>query len=270
MTAADGRLTGVEALIRWTHPVQGPVPPNTLIPLAEESGLINDIGRWVLQQACEQARRWRRRGIELSMAVNVSAHQLMSSAFTDTVATVLRSTDINPANLTLEITESVLVRDSDRALMVLADLKQLGVMLALDDFGTGFSSLSHLRQFPIDTVKIDRSFVADLGLDSATDIIIGAVIRLAHDLDMAVVAEGVETARQQQEIAALGCDSSQGFYFAMPMSADEIDTLLTGAPDHRPHLPVAGPTSALKPSSAQPAVTSQDRRSANYDRTGWV
>jgi EAL domain-containing protein (putative c-di-GMP-specific phosphodiesterase class I) len=233
----DGQVTGVEALLRWTHPVHGPIPPDVFIPLAEQSGLINDIGRWVLHQACGQARRWDRSGRDLSMSVNVSVHQLMSPAFADTIATVLRSTDINPSRLTLEITESVFVRHRARALAILGDLKQLGVMLALDDFGTGYSSLSYLRDFPIDTVKIDRTFIADLGLDSASDIIIGAIVTLAHELHLAVVAEGIETAHQYQGVAALGCDHCQGFYFAVPMSAADLDTMLGSSTDQRLLLP---------------------------------
>ncbi len=238
----DGRITGHEALLRWTHPTRGPIPPNTLIPLAEQSGLIIEIGRWVLQRAWSDARRWQRRfGNSLTMSVNVSAYQLMSAAFADTVATVLRTTDIDPALLTLEITESVFVRDSARALMVLGDLKDLGVNIALDDFGTGYSSLGYLRRFPVDIVKIDRTFIADLGSESANDIIVGAVIRLAHDLKMTVVAEGIETKRQHRDIAALGCDSCQGFYFARPMPAALVEAGLSGrGKGNRPRLPTGG------------------------------
>lgn len=150
----------------------------------------------------------------------------MSSGFADTVAAVLRSSRIAPPSLTLEITETVLVRDSERSLLVLNELKEQGVLLALDDFGTGYSSLSYLRQFPIDVVKVDRTFVADLGKDSATDIIVSAVIKLVHDLGMTSVAEGVETSDQHQHITALGCDSCQGYYFGKPMPAEDIDKLL--------------------------------------------
>jgi len=237
VATADGRVTGVEALLRWTHPLHGLVAPNVFIPLAEQSGLINDIGRWVLQQACEQARNWHSRGHDLSMSVNVSVHQLMSLAFADTVATVLGSTDLDPAQLTLEITESVFVWDGERALVILPDLKQLGVRLALDDFGTGYSSLSYLRHFPIDTVKIDRTFIANLGSDSASAIIVGAVIKLAHDLHLAVVAEGIETTHQHQNVATLGCDHCQGFYFATPLAAADIDNMLNRSPERQVLLP---------------------------------
>lgn len=233
----DGRVTGVEALLRWSHPVHGPVGPDVFIPLAEQCGLINDIGRWVLQQACEQVRSWHLRGLELTVSVNVSVHQLMSPAFADTVATVVHSTGISPAQLTLEITESVFVRDRERALVILTDLKELGVMLALDDFGTGYSSLSYLRHFPIDTVKIDRTFIADLGLDSTTDIIVGAVVKLAHDLHLSVVAEGIETTHQHRGVAGLGCDHCQGYFFATPMAAADIEAMLFGSPGGQVLLP---------------------------------
>jgi EAL domain-containing protein (putative c-di-GMP-specific phosphodiesterase class I) len=163
---------------------------------------------------------------DLAVAVNVSAHQLMSSGFTAAVAGVLNTADIDPALLTLEITESVFIQDSDRALLVLGDLKALGVKLALDDFGTGYSSLNYLRRFPVDIIKIDRAFVAGLGRDRASNAIVGAVVNLAHALGMTVVAEGVETVEQHHEVAALGCDSCQGNYFALPLSAGAVHHLL--------------------------------------------
>ncbi len=227
VAAADGRLTGVEALLRWTHPGRGAIPPAVLVPLAERSGEIIDIGKWVLEQAWSDRRRWQRDNADdLSVAVNVSAHQLMSAGFADTVAAVLDSASTRPGLLTLEVTESVFVRDGERALFVLNDLKDIGVKLALDDFGTGYSSLGYLRRFPVDTVKVDREFVAHLGEDPASHTIVTAVIALAHGLGMTVVSEGVETAAQHQELTALGCDSCQGFYFAAPMTASSLDTLI--------------------------------------------
>jgi diguanylate cyclase (GGDEF)-like protein len=227
VAAEDGRLTGVEALLRWEHPGRGPISPAVLVPLAERSGQIVDIGKWVLEQAWSDRHRWQNdNGGDLSVSVNVSAHQLMSAGFADTVAAILDSASTRPGLLTLEVTESVFVRDGERALFVLNDLKDIGVKLALDDFGTGYSSLGYLRRFPVDTVKIDREFVAHLGEDRASHTIVTAVIALAHGLGMTVVSEGVETAAQHRELMALGCDSCQGFYFARPMPASRLDTLI--------------------------------------------
>jgi diguanylate cyclase (GGDEF)-like protein len=227
VAAADGRLTGVEALLRWSHPGRGLVPPAVLIPLAERSGHIIDIGRWVLEQAWSDRDRWQSANADdLSVSVNVSAHQLMSAGFADTVAAVLDSSSTRPGLLTLEVTESVFVRDGERALFVLNDLKDIGVKLSLDDFGTGYSSLGYLRRFPVDTVKVDREFVAHLAEDPASHTIVTAVIALAHGLGMTVISEGVETAAQHRELTALGCDSCQGFYFAPPMTASNLETVI--------------------------------------------
>ena len=234
VTAADGQLTAVEALLRWTHPSHGRVEPMVLIPLAEQSGEIIDIGRWVLQQAWADLRDWKSGpSADLAVSVNVSAHQLMSAGFADTVAAVLEHASTDPGRLTLEVTESVFVRDGERALFVLNDLKDMGVMLALDDFGTGYSSLGYLRRFPVDTVKIDREFVANLGDDPASHTIVTAVIHLAHGLGMKVVSEGVETPEQHRELADLGCDFCQGYYFARPMTASNLDTLIEDQSDGR-------------------------------------
>jgi diguanylate cyclase (GGDEF)-like protein len=224
----SGRIAGVEALLRWDHPSHGLVSPTVLVPIAERSGLITEIGRWVLERACSDRHGWqdRHQTDDLAMSVNVSAHQLMSPNYAPTVATVLSGTDTNPKLVTLEVTESVFVQDSERALVVLGELKQLGVKLALDDFGTGYSSLNYLKRFPIDIVKIDQTFVADMGRDEASHAIVSAVVELAHKLGMTVVAEGVETAEQHHLLASLGCDSCQGYYFARPVSADDLDALV--------------------------------------------
>jgi diguanylate cyclase (GGDEF)-like protein len=227
VAAADGRVTGVEALLRWKHPARGLISPAVLVPLAERSGQIIDIGKWVLEQAWVDRHRWQSdTADDLSVSVNVSAHQLMSAGFADTVAAVLDSASTRPGLLTLEVTESVFVRDGERALFVLNDLKDIGVKLALDDFGTGYSSLGYLRRFPVDTVKVDREFVAHLAEDPASHTIVTAVIALAHGLGMTVISEGVETAAQHRELTALGCDSCQGFYFARPMTASSLGTLI--------------------------------------------
>jgi diguanylate cyclase (GGDEF)-like protein len=236
--AADGQLTAVEALLRWEHPGRGLVEPTVVIPLAEQSGLILEIGRWVLEQALSDLQHWQRHhSDELGMSVNMSAYQLMAAGFVDTIETVLGSTSVDPALVTLEVTESVFVRDGQRALFVLNDLKDLGVKLALDDFGTGYSSLGYLMRFPVDTIKIDRIFVAEVEQDPASHTIVAAFIALAHDLGMAVVSEGVETPEQHHELTHLGCDWCQGFYFARPMSASSLDTLIQRAPHGITRLP---------------------------------
>jgi diguanylate cyclase (GGDEF)-like protein len=240
--SSDGRILGAEALLRWDHPAFGLIPPTTLIPLAEQSGAINDIGRWVLERACPDLRRWSeksrgvgiRGGVPLApftfgMAVNVSAHQLMAPDFVATVAEVLEATGTVPHHLTLEITESVFIHDPKRARVVLSDLKVLGVLIALDDFGTGYSSLSFLKHFPVDSVKIDRIFTADLVHNSASHAIASKMIELAHLLDLSVVTEGVETVAQRDEALLMGSECYQGYYFARPMSAESLDDLLIEA-----------------------------------------
>jgi EAL domain-containing protein (putative c-di-GMP-specific phosphodiesterase class I) len=179
------------------------------------------------------------------MSVNVSTQQLMAPAYAASVAAVLFSTDTDPELVTLEVTETVFAQDSERALVVLGDLKDIGVNLALDDFGTGYSSLTYLKRFPIDMVKIDQGFVADLAQDMASHAIVVAVVELAHKLGMTVVAEGVETAEQYQQLVELGCDACQGFYFAHPIPANDVATLvqhrLAGETVHLPNLATVGP-----------------------------
>jgi diguanylate cyclase (GGDEF)-like protein len=243
VTTADGRISGAEALLRWDHPFSGSVDPKSFIPLAEQAGLITDIGGWILDRACRDRLGWQEdlRGEDFMMSVNVSTHQLMAPDFTASVTTVLDRAETDPGLVTLEVTESVFVQDTERALVVLNELKDLGVTLALDDFGTGYSSLTYLKRFPVDVVKIDQGFVADLEQDRASHSIIFAIVELAHLLGMTVVAEGVETSGQYERLAELGCDFCQGFFFARPMSAGDIHTLVRG-PDGDPvvHLPVLG------------------------------
>ena len=237
--ASDGLLTGVEALLRWTHPSRGPVSPTVFIPFAEQSGQIVELGEWVLQQAWSDRNCWQHhRPATIGMSVNVSAHQLMSAGFAQTVAAVLDSTSTDPGLLTLEMTESVFVRDEQRALVVLAELTELGVGLALDDFGTGYSSLAHLNKLPVDTLKIDKRFIANLTPEPDSQVIATAIIQLAHGLKMTVIAEGIETAQQHEIVTNLGCDACQGFYFAKPMLATDIGALIQHQRDGtNPHLP---------------------------------
>jgi diguanylate cyclase (GGDEF)-like protein len=240
VSTADGGLIGLEALLRWAHPRRGLVPPSAVIPLAERNGMITDIGRWVLEQAWAGQQEWQsRRSEDLAVSVNVSAHQLMSVGFCETVASVLETASTDPRLLTLEITESLFVRDGERALVVLNQLKDLGVMLALDDFGTGYSSLSYLMRYPVDYIKVDREFVARLGQDAASGTIVGALVQLAHGLGMTVVSEGVETDEQHGLLSELGCDYCQGFYFARPMSGAGLDAVIRqGADGRNPRLPL--------------------------------
>jgi diguanylate cyclase (GGDEF)-like protein len=222
----DAQVVGAEALLRWEHPTRGSIPPTTLIPLAEQSAVIIEIGNWVLTQACSDRHRWGKgpRDSDFAIAVNVSAHQLMAPDFSTMVSGILEGTNTRPEYLTLEITESVFVQDATRALIVLDELKKLGIRLSLDDFGTGYSSLAYLKEFPVDYVKIDQSFISDLGHDKASHAIVSKVIELAHLLELRVISEGVETAEQHRQVMALGSDFCQGFYFARPVPAEFLLT----------------------------------------------
>jgi diguanylate cyclase (GGDEF)-like protein len=224
--SSDGLITGAEALLRWTHPERGPVSPLDIVGVAEDNGLINQIGAWVLEQACAQRCRWLGQGRALDVAVNVSARQLMAPDFSAGVAAVLDKTGMDPSALVLEMTEGIFIHDGERAMTVLAELKALGLSLALDDFGTGYSSLSYLRRFPVDILKIDRSFVPEIETDLTVAAIAEAITRLAHVLGLSVVAEGVETAGQRNGIRAVGCDSAQGYFYARPMPADAFSAML--------------------------------------------
>ena len=226
----DGRITGVEALLRWNHPQRGAIEPVTLISLAEQSDLILSVGAWVLDRACRDFHNLNEVAPHtLDLFVNVSPHQLMGRDFCDSVEAILGAVGDEPSRLTLEITEHVYVDDGDRALVVLADLKEIGVRLALDDFGTGYSSLSYLQRFPIDIIKIDRGFTSKLGQDPTSGVIVAAVIDVAHTLGKIVIAEGVETADQHDRLSALRCDSFQGYYLAHPMSLENLREELHGA-----------------------------------------
>ena len=225
---ADGSVIGVEALLRWTHAARGAVPAAIAVSVAEHSGLIAGIGAWVLERSCRDWVTWLAQHPEhrLDLAVNVSARQVMGPGFAATVAQVLEATGMDPMALVLEMTEAIFVEDGDRAMSVLGDLKALGVRLALDDFGAGYSSLSCLRRFPVDIVKIDRSFVADLGRDPAASTTVAAVTQLAHALGKVVTAEGVENADQCDEVVSVGCEAAQGFFFARPMTATDFSAQL--------------------------------------------
>ena len=210
-----GSVQGVEALVRWNHPERGPIGPDVFIPIAEESDLINRIGDLVLRAACRQTRQWQLDGAtDLGVSVNLAPRQLLDAGIVERVATVLRETELPASSLMLEITEGAMVQDADLAIERLLGLKGLGVRLAVDDFGTGYSSLSYLHRFPIDTVKIDRSFVEQLA--QGDESVASAILSMAHALKLTTIAEGVETADQAEMLERLGCDSAQGYHFARP------------------------------------------------------
>lgn len=223
----SGRITGVEALARWQHGEMGTIPPGKFIPVAEDSGLIIPLGNWVLGSACRQAKLWQEKGLPpVRVAVNVSGHQFQQANFVDTVGSILLETGLDPASLELELTESMVMERTEENISTLKRLKALGVQLAIDDFGTGHSSLSYLKRFPIDRLKIDRSFIFNIPGDSDDAAITDAVIALAHSLRYQVVAEGVETAEQLAYLRSRGCDEVQGYYFGKPMTVFEITRLL--------------------------------------------
>jgi EAL domain-containing protein (putative c-di-GMP-specific phosphodiesterase class I) len=226
----SGRITGVEALLRWDHPVLGTVAPLRFIPVAEQTGVIVPIGLWVLREACEQAARWAAadpRAGALEIAVNVSPRQLASPGFADDVAATLRQTGLEPHRLCLEVTESAVIADLETASRSLHRLKRLGVRLALDDFGVGYASLSQLKSLPpVDILKIDRSFVDGVLGDQEDKAIVEAVVQLASSLGLATVAEGVETGDQATLLRDMRCSLGQGYHFARPVSPAAIAELL--------------------------------------------
>ena len=220
------RTTGAEALVRWDHPTRGLVPPGEFVPLLEQTGLIVEVGRFVLFEACRQAARWRSVGRELEVSVNVSALQLERDDFVELVAQALRAAALPPALLRLEITETTLMRDAVRSAERLRALKALGVKCAIDDFGTGYCSLSYLQLFPVDALKIDRSFIAQMAASSENATLVSNIIRLARDLGLETVAEGIETRAQINALRALGCASGQGYLFARPLDGATLEALL--------------------------------------------
>jgi EAL domain-containing protein (putative c-di-GMP-specific phosphodiesterase class I) len=223
----SGKIIALEALLRWQSPDMGLVSPGEFIPLAEESDLILSVGEWVLRTACAQLRLWQKNGLGgTRMAVNVSSRQIRKGGLVEMVEEVLRDTRIDPATLELEITESAFLGDERNAVETLARLRDANIRLALDDFGTGYSSLSHLARFPIDTLKIDRSFVAQIGEGTESSAIVAAVIAMANRLGLTVVAEGVETEAQEQSLLEEGCDLIQGFLHSHPVEAAAARELL--------------------------------------------
>jgi EAL domain-containing protein (putative c-di-GMP-specific phosphodiesterase class I) len=234
-------VVGVEALVRWEHPERGRVPPLDFIPIAEENGLIEPIGRWVLERACRQAAEWyasRPDSMPISVAVNLSAAQFDSPALVESIAAALRGARLDPSLLALELTESIVMGQSEELFQTLADLKSLGTRLILDDFGTGYSSLSYLTRLPLDVLKVDRSFIDGLGTETRDTGITEAIVGMSNALSLRVIGEGVETDLQLAELQRLGCDAVQGFLFSRPVPAERITAILDEGPAWvRPLLP---------------------------------
>jgi EAL domain-containing protein (putative c-di-GMP-specific phosphodiesterase class I) len=234
---SDMSPTGVEALIRWKHAVRGVVQPDDFIPLLEETGMIVDVGKWVLQEACRQGAVWREAGYPIGMAVNVSGRQLDTDQLIDDIEGALSDSGLDPGALTIEITETTLMRNAEETARRLKQIKTLGVRIAIDDFGTGYSSLAHLQRFPVDALKIDRSFVSQLQDNQEGETLIHTLVQLGKALSLETVAEGIE---QQQELSLLqdeDCDNGQGFLFARPLDVAATEAFLQSwAESNRPVL----------------------------------
>jgi EAL domain-containing protein (putative c-di-GMP-specific phosphodiesterase class I) len=222
LSLLDERITGVEALLRWRSSDLGNIAPGVFIPIAEETGMIIEIGNWVVAQACAQLARWREAGIaDLTMSINVSVAQLLRGDLIQRLCDVLAEHDIAPNQLELELTESMVMANAEQSITTLRRLKSIGVTLAIDDFGTGYSSLSYLKRLPIDTLKIDKEFVGDITTDPDDEAITATVITMAHSLGLNVVAEGVEIAEQVEYLREQDCDEVQGHWLAYPMPPDQ-------------------------------------------------
>ncbi|MGH2858257.1 MAG: putative bifunctional diguanylate cyclase/phosphodiesterase, partial [Solirubrobacteraceae bacterium] len=243
-------LVGVEALVRWNHPDRGRIMPDDFIPVAEENGLIEPIGRWVLDRACRQAAGWHRARPDappVSISVNLSAAQVAGAGLLDSVATAVRASGLDPGTLALELTESMMMGEAEELRETLAALKALGVRLVLDDFGTGYSSLSYLQRLPLDALKVDRSFVAGLGTEPRGTAITEAIVAMSRALALDVVGEGAETELQVGELTRLGCDLVQGYHFSRPVAPDLISAMLTDGPAW----PAGGALSAARARAAR-------------------
>ncbi|MES2900934.1 MAG: EAL domain-containing protein, partial [Pseudomonadota bacterium] len=218
----SGRLIGVEALVRWQNPELGLVPPIRFIPLAEDTGFINQLGKWVLFESCRQMIRWQEAGLYVpKIAVNLSVKQFERGSIVNMVADILKETGLEPKRLQLEVTESVIMNTGD-ALVFINDLHSIGVGLAIDDFGTGYSSLAYLKQLPVQTLKIDRSFIKDISTDSNDEAIAIAIIQLGKSLNLSVIAEGVETEEQVAFLRRHGCNHAQGYFYSTPVLPEDL------------------------------------------------
>ncbi|GAB1543242.1 hypothetical protein NUACC21_59160 [Scytonema sp. NUACC21] len=223
------RITGFEALVRWHHPERGPISPSEFIPIAEETGLLIPLGQWVLRESCQQLRQWQLEFSDLdplTISVNFSSRQFSQANLVETICQTLQETNLNPSSLKLEITESTLMANPESAATILKRLKAFGIQLCIDDFGTGYSSLAYLHRFPIDILKVDRSFVNRIDSDNDQLVIVRAITTLAHNLGMSVIAEGVETVKQLEQLRLLQCDRAQGYLFSKPLNTEETTLLL--------------------------------------------
>jgi diguanylate cyclase (GGDEF)-like protein len=228
ISLSTGHVVGVEALIRWEHPERGLVLPGEFIPLAEETNLIGPMSEWVLSTACAHVKAWQEKGLtDLRVAVNLSGRQLTEENLREKVLQILQTTGLSPDNLELELTESVLLRDMGAAISTLSELRAIGIHVAIDDFGTGYSSLSQLRHLPFDTLKVDRSFVKNVGEKSETSAITAAIIQMAHTLNLLVIAEGVETIEELEFLRQTSCDEIQGFFVSRPLPGDQFLEFMT-------------------------------------------
>jgi predicted signal transduction protein with EAL and GGDEF domain len=219
LSVADRRVESFEALVRWKHPIRGNVPPLEFLPLAEENGLIVQIGEWVLREACLQVAQWPK---HIKVAVNVSVVQFKSPELLKTISQAMKAAGIDGSRLIAEVTESVMIKDAEQAISTLHSIRDLGIAIAMDDFGTGYSSLGYLRRFPFDKIKIDKSFVSELGQGEASGAIVRAATGLAKALGMGAVAEGIETEDQLARVASEGCSEAQGYLISRPMPAREV------------------------------------------------
>jgi EAL domain-containing protein (putative c-di-GMP-specific phosphodiesterase class I) len=222
----SGSVSGVEALVRWHHPERGLVPPDQFVPLAEQSGQVKALSRWVLNRALRQCREWALEGRPLKVAVNLSMRDLHDPALPATVAEMLRLWQVPASTLTIEITESTLMADPVQALEIVRRLGRMGIRIAIDDFGTGYSSLAYLKRLPVDELKVDRAFVRQIARDANDVAIVRSTIGLAHDLGLTVVAEGIEDEASLDVLANLGCDEAQGYLFSRPLPASDLEKWL--------------------------------------------
>jgi EAL domain-containing protein (putative c-di-GMP-specific phosphodiesterase class I) len=241
MSARTGRIITAEVLLRWRHPLRGMIGPSSFIPLAEESGLMIPLGEWVIRETCRQARAWQLGdGPQIRLAVNLSATQFRHQNLVEVIRSALAAEDLDARCLEIELTESAVMTNPEESVGVLRQLRKMGVTVAVDDFGTGYSSLSYLRRFPIDKLKIDRSFVRDLATSRTDESIVRAIISLAHSVGLQVVAEGVETEEQLRCVRALGCDHWQGYYCCEPQPPGVFAAMLLDQSDSR-----AGPGTGI-------------------------
>jgi EAL domain-containing protein (putative c-di-GMP-specific phosphodiesterase class I) len=230
MSLANERVVGFEALLRWEHPERGLIMPGEIISVAEDTGLIVPIGAWVLEEACRQMTQWQLEHTaaqEMSISINLSSKQLLQPDIVDVIVQVLKKTRLDPTCLRLELTESVIMDNAESAVAKLSQLRTLGVQIHIDDFGTGYSSLSYLQRLPVDTLKIDRTFVSQLGRQAESQEIVSAIITLARNLGMGVAAEGVETAEQAQGLKEMDCEFGQGFFYYRPLEGSAVEALFT-------------------------------------------